>query len=146
LRKKIYFICIFLVFETRRKAMIESRQDASSAIHGQHRIEFRDDTFVVDAALVGELLHVPASRVPLLMRAGRITSACERGVNEHAGEFRLSFFYRNRRARLSTDLEGRVLRRSAVDFGDRSIPDAPHRPVVHDEDSVEMAPQPGERI
>jgi hypothetical protein len=82
-------------------------------------IEFRDDAFVVDATLVGELLQLPASRVQVLMRSGRITSACERGIDEHAGEFRFSFFYGNRRARVSTDLEGRVLRKSAVDFGDR---------------------------
>jgi hypothetical protein len=76
----------------------------------------------VDAALVAELLQLPATRVQTLMRSGEITSACERGVDEHAGEFRLSFFYGNRRARLSMDLEGRVLRKSAIDFGDRPIP------------------------
>jgi Family of unknown function (DUF6522) len=100
--------------------MIGSRGDGSS--RWEQRIEFRDDTFVVDAALVGELLHLPASRVQTLMRSGKITSACERGVDEHAGEFRLSFFYGNRRARVRTDLEGHILRRSAVDFGDRLVP------------------------
>src|SRR5262245_35502978 len=100
--------------------MIESSQDTSSAASptapSAREIEFCDDTFVVDAALIGELLHVPAARVPRLMRAGKITSACERGIAEHAGEFRLSFFYRNRRVRLRTDLEGRILRKSAIDF------------------------------
>jgi uncharacterized protein DUF6522 len=98
--------------------MIESRDTTAP----QPRIEFRDDTFVIDAVLVGELLHLPASGVQRLMRSGRITSICERGVDEHAGEFRLSFFYGNRRARVLTDLEGRILRKSAVDFGDRPIP------------------------
>lgn len=37
----------------------------------------------------------------------------------HAGEFRLTF-YGNRRARLSTDLTDDVIRRSAVDFGERA--------------------------
>ncbi|MCA6106222.1 DUF6522 family protein [Bradyrhizobium cenepequi] len=87
-------------------------------------IEFDDNTFLVDAALIGELLHVPASRVPVLMREGKITSACERGVDDHEGEFRLTFFHRNRRARLVTDPSGRVLRKSAIDFGDRPIPDS----------------------
>lgn len=100
--------------------MIESHRDATSSLC-QQRIEFRDDTFVVDAALIGELLHLPPSRVQTLMRSGRITSACERGVDQHAGEFRLSFFYRNRRARVCMDLDGHVLRRSAIDFGDRPI-------------------------
>lgn len=98
--------------------MTETHVTASS----QQRIECRDDAFVVDAALVGELLQLPASRVQVLMRSGRITSVCERGVDEHAGEYRLSFFYGNRRARVSTDMEGRVLRKSAIDFGDRPIP------------------------
>ena len=71
---------------------------------------------------------MPASRVPILMRERAITSVCERGVDENEGEFRLSFFYRNRRARLSMDPTGRIIRRSAIDFGDRPIPDALHRP------------------
>jgi hypothetical protein len=112
--------------------MIETHITASS---GQ-RIEFRDDAFVVDAALVGELLQLPATRVQTLMRSGRITSACERGIDEHAGEFRLSFFYGNRRARVSTDLQGRVLQKSAVDFGDRPIPGAPRRPIAGDEEPI----------
>jgi hypothetical protein len=103
--------------------MTETRVSTSS----RQRIEFRDDAFVVDAALVGELLQLPASRVQVLMRSGRITSACERGIDEHAGEFRFSFFYGNRRARVSTDLEGRVLRQSTVDFGDRPIGGARRR-------------------
>ena len=98
--------------------MIESRHTTGSS---RHRIELRDDTFVVDAALLAELLHLPASRVQVLMRSGRITSVCERGVGEHAGEFRLSFFYGNRRARVCTDLEGLILRKSAIDFGDRPL-------------------------
>jgi hypothetical protein len=100
--------------------MIETQITAGS----QPGIEFRDDALVVDATLVGELLQLPASRVQALMREGRITSVCERGVDEHAGELRLSFFHGNRRARLSADLEGRILRKSAVDFGDRPIPGA----------------------
>jgi hypothetical protein len=108
--------------------MIENRRETSSLAPSQHSIEFSDNTFVVDAGLIGELLHLPASEVPVLMRTGRITSACERGVDEHAGEFRLSFFYRNRRARLSTDADGRVLRRTVIDFGEPPIPQTQHRP------------------
>ena len=111
--------------------MIESRHVTTSS---QQRIEFRDDTFVVDAALVGELLQLPASRVQVLMRSGKITSVCERGVDEHAGEFRLSFFYRNRRARVRTDMEGLILRKSAIDFGDRPVEGARQRPIAGDED------------
>ena len=107
-------------------------------------IEIHDDTFVVDAALVGELLQLPASRVQELMRSGKITSACERGADEHAGKFRLSFFYGNRRARLSTDLEGHILRRSAIDFGDRQISDGRRRPIPGNEGSINQDPRSGE--
>jgi hypothetical protein len=48
-------------------------------------------------------------------------------MNEHAGEFRLTFFYHNRRARLNTDLAGRILRRSVIDFGYQPIPDTLRR-------------------
>ena len=120
--------------------MSESSRDTATS-RRQQWIEFRDDTFVVDAALVGELLHLPPSRVQMLMRSGRITSACERGLDEHAGEFRFSFFYRNRRARVCTDLEGRILRRSVIDFGDRPIPGARQRPVDPDEDPIERKRQ-----
>ncbi|QOZ55413.1 DUF6522 family protein [Bradyrhizobium sp. CCBAU 53338] len=104
--------------------MIESLQDAQSQAPSDRVIEFSDNTFLVDAALIGELLHVPVTSVPVLMREGQITSVCERGIGEDEGEFRLTFFCRSRRARLITDLAGRLLRRSAIDFGDRPIPDA----------------------
>jgi hypothetical protein len=104
--------------------MIESRQESQPPGPSERAIEFSDNTFVVDAALIGELLHIPASRVPALMREGKITSACERGVDEHDDEFRLTFFYGSRRARLGTDPTGRIFRRSVVDFGDRPIRDA----------------------
>jgi hypothetical protein len=102
--------------------MIESRRETRPPEFSERAIEFSDNTFLVDAVLIGELLHLPPSRVPALMREGKITSVCERGVDEHEGEFRLTFFYRNRRARLGTDPTGRVLRKSVIDFGDQPIP------------------------
>lgn len=107
--------------------MIESRQEPLPTRPAEPAVEFSDNTFLVDAVLIGELLHVPASSVPALMRAGKITSACERGMDKHEGEYRLTFFYRGRRARLNTDLAGRVVRKSVIDFGDLPIPGALHR-------------------
>lgn len=101
-----------------------SRPDASEPF--SRAIERRENAFIVDAELIGELLRVPAARVPTLMREGSITSVCERGVDDHEGEFRITFFHRNRRARLSTDRTGRILRRSSIDFGDHPIPTARH--------------------
>lgn len=105
--------------------MAKCPRENSPAATRQGAVDIRDDTFMVDAALIGELLGLSASRVPLLMRRGEITSVCERGFEEHAGEFRLSFFYSNRRARLSTDLEGRILRKSIVAFADRPLSGTP---------------------
>jgi uncharacterized protein DUF6522 len=125
--------------------MIENCLETSSLVTSERSIEISGNAFVVDAGLIGELLRLPASEVPVLMRAGRITSACERGVHEHAGEFRLSFFYRNRRARLSTDADGRVLRRTVIDFGERPIPQSQHQPTAGREKLLRAARQQGER-
>jgi hypothetical protein len=108
--------------------MIKSCQGNGTPEPSARDVEISDRTFVVDAAQLGGLLNIPASRVPILMRERAITSVCERGVDDDEGESRLTFFYRNRRARLSVDPRGRIIRRSTIDFGDRPIPDALHRP------------------
>jgi hypothetical protein len=92
------------------------------------RIEITDGDFLVDAELLADLLGVNASDIPALMQTQAITSACERGVDNHHGQYRLSFFYRNRRARLSVDTAGHVLHRSVIDFGSQPLPRALHRP------------------
>ncbi len=83
-----------------------------------------DDDFVIDAALISELLDVPAAEVPALMRSRTITCICERGIDVDQGMFRLSLFYRERRARLRVDAMGRVVQRSIIDFGNRPLPRA----------------------
>lgn len=108
--------------------MIGNRRQAETPAPSPRDIEVSDGAFVVDAALLGELLDLPAPRLPILMRERAITSLCERGVDDHAGETRLTFFYRNRRARLSIDSTGRIFRKSVIDFGGRPIPGALHRP------------------
>lgn len=92
------------------------------------RVEKNDNDFCVEASLVGELFGVSPSDVQTLMRTDAVTSHCERGIAEHEGEYRLTFFYRNRRARLSVDQTGRILRRSIVDFGEHPLPPAMHKP------------------
>lgn len=91
------------------------------------QIEIADGTIVVDAALIGSMLNIAPEEVPALMRTQAITSLCERGIDEHEGEYRLSFFYQNRRARISVDAAGTVLRRSAIDFGEVALPRQLHR-------------------
>lgn len=108
--------------------MIGNGQGTETPEPSARDIEVGDGTFVVDAALLGELLNLPAPRLPILMRERAITSVCERGVDDHEGKTRLTFFYRNRRARLSMDSTGRIFSKSVIDFGDRPLPGALHRP------------------
>lgn len=91
-------------------------------------VEISDGAFMVDASLLGKLLGVPPQVIPSLMREHAITSVCERGVDTHQGEFRLSFFYGNRRVRLKVDTSGQVLQRSSIDFGERALPNTLRRP------------------
>jgi hypothetical protein len=91
------------------------------------QVEIANGDILIDAGLVGGLLGVTAAEVPTLLRTRAITSICEQGIDAHQGEYRLSFFYRNRRARVTVGESGRILRRSVVDFGERPVPRALHR-------------------
>jgi hypothetical protein len=82
----------------------------------------------VEAGLVAEGLGLPVSQMKELMREGAITSRCERGADGDAGRHRLTFFHKSRRLRLVIDSEGRLVRRTAIDFGDRPLPPALRRP------------------
>ena len=104
-------------------------QEGGSKSRTRMRVEpADDDVFCVEATLLGELLDVPPQDVQALMRANAITSLAERGVAEHQGEFQLTFFYKNRRARLTVNRTGQIRRRSVVDFRERPLPPAMHRP------------------
>lgn len=74
-----------------------------------------DGSFQVDAALLAEAFGLDPAAVPGLMRAGRITSRCERGEGEDAGRFRLSFFHAGRALRLTVDAQGTILSRALFD-------------------------------
>lgn len=88
------------------------------------RLERNDGDFCIDAALLGELLALPAAGVQALLRSRQITSVCERGEGEHQGQHRLTFFYKGRRARLDVDQSGRILKRSTIDLGEHPRPRA----------------------
>jgi uncharacterized protein DUF6522 len=91
-------------------------------------VEFEEGTLSIDAAVVGRGLNVEPSLVPVRMREGKITVLCERGFDEDAGRYRLTFFFRNRRFRLVVDEEGNVVQRSTVDFGDHPLPASMRKP------------------
>lgn len=85
-----------------------------------------DGTFEVNASVLAPLLGVSASDVPILFREQQVTSVVERGEGEHAGSYRLTFFYGHLRARLIVDGSGNIQQRSAVDFGVNAVPPKRH--------------------
>ena len=93
-------------------------------------VEFEDRTLCIDAAVIGRGLNVEASLVQARMREGKITVLCERGVDEDAGRYRMTFFHENRRFRLVVDEEGNAIHRSTVDFGDHQLPASMRKPTV----------------
>ena len=90
------------------------------------QVEITNGDIVVDAALLGELLDVAPADVQPLLQTKAITSICEKGMEDNAGEYRLSFFYRNCRLQLSVNESGHILRRSVIDFGERPLPRSLH--------------------
>lgn len=66
------------------------------------------DQPTIDAIDLGLLFDIEPSQVQSLMRAGKITSRLETGVDEDAGRFRLTFTHANKRVRLGCDHAGNV--------------------------------------
>ena len=85
-------------------------------------IQLQDNAIIVDAEVIGRALGIHKSLVQPLMREGRITSLSERGVEEDAGTYKVTFFYGSCRARLIVDEQGHILRRSTIDYGSRATP------------------------
>jgi hypothetical protein len=81
-------------------------------------IRFEQGDVSIDAAVIAEGLAIEPAQVQPLMRDGRITSLCERGVDEDAGRYRLTFFHGKRRFRLVADAQGNVIEHSAATTGD----------------------------
>lgn len=91
------------------------------------RVEFQDNGISIDASLVAEGLGMEPSTFQAPIREGKITSLCERGIDQDAGQYRLTFFHGSHRLRFIIDLEGKVLRRSLLNFGDRPLPASARR-------------------
>jgi len=91
-------------------------------------IEFADGAVEIDASIVAEGLGIALPRLKEGMRNGTITSLSERGVDADLGRHRLTFFSEHRRFRVVVDASGAILQRSAVDFGDSSLPKSVRKP------------------
>ncbi|MGC2083456.1 MAG: DUF6522 family protein [Bradyrhizobium sp.] len=91
------------------------------------QVEFGDDAVEVDATVIAEGLGMTLPVFREEMQAGRITSVVERGVDTDLGRHRLTFFSAHRRFRLIVDQHGLILKRSALDFSEASLPASVHR-------------------
>lgn len=88
------------------------------------RAEISASGFQLDAALVADAFRLSPEEIMAGIRDGRLTTLCERGLDEDRGRHRLTFFLGNRRARFVVDDSGRVLQSSCVPRGDRPLPES----------------------
>lgn len=64
---------------------------------------------VIDARDLGDLFGIEPAEVQAKMRQGEITSKYEIGQDEDAGRFRLTFFHKGKRVRLTCTDDGDVI-------------------------------------
>lgn len=105
-----------------------ARVTSLNQVHHMKPIEFENGIVQIDAAVVAEGLGLALPLLQREMRAGKITSLAERGVDADSGRHRLTFFSEHRRFRVVVDATGAILQRSAVDFGDARLPKSVHKP------------------
>jgi hypothetical protein len=91
-------------------------------------IEFQAGAIQIDSKVIGEGLNMDPSVVQELIREGKITSRCERGIEEDEGRYRLTFFSKQSRFRLVIDSMGNVIQRSTINFSDRPLPASARKP------------------
>ncbi|PJJ98733.1 hypothetical protein CO641_08970 [Lysobacteraceae bacterium NML91-0213] len=63
----------------------------------------------IEAAAVATGLGLDEAAFRRLMEVGKVSVLCERGVGEHAGQFRATFYSGDRRFRAVLDAGGRIL-------------------------------------
>jgi hypothetical protein len=95
---------------------------AGQMMHDMNAVEFEEGAIRIDAAIIAEGLGIQPARVHHLLRKRRITSLCERGIDEDAGRHRLTFFHRNRRLRFVADAAGSIIERSLTYCDDGEAP------------------------
>jgi hypothetical protein len=75
-------------------------------------IEMADGEVNIDATLIASDLELDPATILEEMRSGRLTSRWERGMDNDAGRYRVTFFHGNRRLCLVVDANGQILERS----------------------------------
>ena len=91
-------------------------------------VEFENGTVEIDAFVVAEGLGIALPLLREQMRAGKITSVSERGIEDDGGRHRLTFFSEHRRFRVVVDESGAIIQRSTLNFGDSPLPKSVRRP------------------
>ena len=76
------------------------------------RVEIGADGFIVPAQTLAAAFALPAADVPILMRAGQITSLLEQGQGTDAGTYRMTFYHGAQALRLTIDAQGHILKRT----------------------------------
>jgi hypothetical protein len=84
------------------------------------RIELDQGTLSINAAIVAEGLGIEVATVHPLMRDGKITSLCERGVGRDSGRHRVTFFHGPRWFSLVIGSGGQVIGRATGEASDRA--------------------------
>lgn len=79
-----------------------------------HSVEFADGEFTIEASVIAEAFGIDPALLQRLMREGKLTSRCERGLHQDAGRYRLTFFFDDRRFHVIVDAAGNLLERSAT--------------------------------
>jgi len=91
-------------------------------------VEFENGTVAIDACVIAEGLGIALPLLRKQMRAGKITSLSERGIDNDGGRHRLTFFSEHRRFRVVVDESGAIIQRSTLNFGDAPLPKSARRP------------------
>ncbi len=78
-------------------------------------VEFEDGAISIDATVIAEGFAIAPEELRRLMRTIKITSRCERGIDEDAGRYRVTFLYGKRHLRLLVDEAGTIIERSLID-------------------------------
>ena len=85
-------------------------------------IEFEHGSFSVPVEIVAAGFDIAVELVRPLMHQNKITSLCERGGGEDAGQFRLTFFHADQLFHLVVDSEGRIVKNSPRERDPRRRP------------------------
>ncbi|MGE0581417.1 MAG: DUF6522 family protein [Steroidobacteraceae bacterium] len=73
------------------------------------KIDIEEGAVSIDAAVIAAGFGIEPAQVQSLMKDGRITSVCEKGVDEDAGRHRLTFHFNGRSFRVVADETGQIV-------------------------------------